>query len=1584
MLKSVIITPESMVKDEAAIADANVADPADAAVADADAAVVDAVADADADAVPDVDADADADAEEKEEDKKEEEEEGKKEEEEEGKEGKGKKGKKGEKGKHEKGKKGEKGNEVEDLRKLLNEDIPWKIIDKMFKDNPNMLVYHQLESYNDFMLNGIRKIFKERNPIVFKKVKELDEHKNPISYNTCKLYFGGKKGDGIYFNKPTCTNVDNTQTYLYPNIARLKNMTYGVTITYDVEVWQQDEDDDFEDPAAAAAPAESAAVEADADADAEAEKPIIIKNVLLGSFPIMVNSNLCILHDLVDDVKYHLGEDKSDRGGYFIIDGKEKVIISQEAFSDNALYIRERGVDDEYSHSAEIRTVSEDSSKPERKLRVFIVAPSPTYTNNQIVVDMPNVKTPIPLFIIMRALGVISDYDIIETCILNMAMNSELIEHFRSSVHDASQVFTQRAAMEYISVFVKGKSIKQVNNILMNYFLPQIGELNFQHKALFLGYMVFRLLRVKCKIDAAIDRDSYKFKRVLTPGLLLYRLFKEYYAQQLDYVKTQMDKRYNENVIEYREDIKLLFSTTDDLFKERIVEKGIYRGFKGNWGGSEFTRADGIVQDLSRLSFNSALSLIRKINLPLDESSSAVKPRLLHGSQWGLIDPVDIDDGLQKHYSLSTHVTRGCSGNDMITWILNEPIIKIFKLDEHPNAFLYEHTKLFVNGTWIGVVPDPTTVSTHIRSCRRLSLIPIHVSCAWDIQHKEIQIFTDTGRLMRPVFYYEPLHKQYAFQTKSKMSAIIKNTFTWNDITCGFGIKERNDNDYIKSSDVAKIVTIYGGSVTEAEASSMSKLYARAAVLEYLDVSEEDQSLVAVRPHNDEKTRLQYTHADIHPSLMFGIMGNLISFPENNQLPRNAFSCSQSRQAVSLYHTNFLSRMDKMGVVLNSGQIPIVKTRYLSYYNEEQNPYGENAIVAIMCNNGYNVEDSILFNEGSIRRGLFRTTYYSTYDTYEESKSVGGKRIESRVANLEEYLKNNQIKNKKGFDYSFLDDRGVIKELSPITQDTILVGKLTTTNLTEQMKDESIRPKKGQTGYVDKVFMTENKDETNPDRIVKIRIREDRAPSIGDKFASRCGQKGTVGLIIPEQDMPFTASGLRPDLIVNPHAFPSRMTIGQFVETIIAKTCVVYGAFGDCTAFVNIGNKQQRFGEMLQEEKYHSAGSEILYNGLTGEQIDSNIFIGPTYYMRLKHMVKDKINFRARGPNTNLTRQPVQGRANDGGLRIGEMERDGIIGHGAAHFLQESMLVRGDNYYLAICNVTGMTAIYNPNQNVFISPMADGPLQFTGLKENNPKLIHITRYGRSFSIVQIPYSFKLLIQELQTMNVQMRIITEDNIDQIQNMSYSNNYKLLLQNGKTTILPAASASAAADAADDAVFQDTVTIDENEKVDADMSGGDKTVVEMHVDREHIDVYQKPLDHNHHEDHNHHDYHHDYKDPNSNEVANEWSEYLDPQTNKAYYVNNISKHTMWYKPNPHLDSLERPPKGWYIVFIDDNKYYHNIKHNITKSKVTQEDADADTDADADDGKREPTVFDVEIVCEEDAASKENDNSDKKIFKL
>jgi DNA-directed RNA polymerase II subunit RPB2 len=1258
------------------------------------------------------------------------------------------------------------------------EDISWKIIDRYFKDNPNNLVAHHLDSYNEFFKNGINRIFHENNPIRF--IEREDESNVNNKRNECLLYLGGKDGKSIYFGKPIIYD-DNNAHYMFPNDARLRNMTYGITIHYDVDV-------DFIYYVG----------------DEKKEHNIKLDKIYLGRFPIMLQSDTCILKSLSKDVRFNMGECRNDYGGYFIIDGKEKVIISQEKFADNMLYIKKNKDDDNYSYSAEIRSVSEDTSKAIRTTAIKIVAPSPSYSNNQIVVAVPNVRKPIPLFILMRALGVVSDKDIIRYCLLDIEKNSNYVDFFIPSVHDANKVFNQETALEYIASFTKRGTISGVMEILSDYFLPHIGELNFLDKAYFVGYMTFRILKVYNKEEKPTDRDNFRFKRVELTGSLVYDLFREYYLIQKKAITQKIDQEYYYHKGEYKDDetlsrrekknlknkpveankyqdnfIGLIESNVKTFFKERIVETGFKKAFKGNWGSEEHTKRVGVVQDLNRLSWNTHISHLRKINLPLDSSAKVIGPRLLNSSQWGFIDPLDTPDGgnigLHKHMSISTHITSGSSCIPLIKWLRANTPMKL-KL-ECSTEYLANNSKIFVNGNWIGVIDKPITFGDGelglvemLKLFRRNGVIPVFTSILFDYEHNEVYIYTDSGRLTRPVYYID--NGMQSYNRRDFIDKLNADEISWQEIVSG--LKKKTDGAFnIKNNKLYEISDLYEvGNDKEVVFNFLQK---NKSIVDYVDTSEEESALIAVNPDDLKKSKY-YTHMEIDPSLILGVMGNQIIYPENNPFPRDAFSCGQSKQAVSVYHSNYQMRIDKMGVILNYGQIPLIKSRYMEYINNEEQPYGVNAIVAIMSYTGYNVEDAILINEASVARGIFRTTYYSMYEAREESSKVTGS-TNSKFANIQ---KNNVVKIKQGFDYSHLDDHGLVKENTELNDKVIVIGKINS-NLENKdvWIDDSVKTKKGQLGFVDKSFITLGEEGFN---IAKVRIREERIPAIGDKMASRSGQKGTIGLIIPEEDMPFTEDGLRPDLIINPHALPSRMTIGQIVESLFGKVCTSYGAFGDCTAFQVKGSNYSTYAPLLVESGFHTSGNQLLYNGMTGEQLEANIYIGPTYYMRLKHMVKDKINYRARGPNTMLTKQPVQGRANDGGLRVGEMERDGILAHGMSYFLNESFLIRGDEYYIAICNKTGAVAIYNEAKNLFLSPYADGPIQFATNPDGTQNIKNLSKFGRSFSILRVPYSLKLLIQELQVMNVQMRIITDDNVDQLLSMSYSDNINKLLQLG----------------------------------------------------------------------------------------------------------------------------------------------------------------------------------------------------------
>ena len=1265
------------------------------------------------------------------------------------------------------------------MDKLNKDNVSWNLIDKYFSDNPNNLVAHHLESYNIFCNNGIFKIFHENNPIRF--IESEDEESNMGKRNECLLYLGGKDGSKIYFGKPVIYDDSHTH-YMYPNDARLRNMTYGTSIHYDVDI-------EF--------------------IYYLGEERVVhteqLNKIYLGNFPIMIQSNLCILNTLAKDVRFNMGECRNDYGGYFIINGKEKVIIPQETFANNMIYIKKNSKLDIYSYSAEIRSVSEDASKPIRTTAVKILSPSPSLSNSQIVVSVPNVRKPIPLFILMRALGVISDKDIIKTCLLDMKKQDSYIDLFIPSVHDANKIFTQETALDYIKFFTKRGTITGVIEILSDYFLPNIGELNLLEKAYFIGLMVNKLLKVYTGEEKPTDRDNFAFKRVELSGTLIYDLFREYYLIQKKDIGRKIDEEYYYHRGNYKEDeeseksrkdkhktkekekekgtrdskrysessfIDLIMVNYKQLFKDRIVETGFKKAFKGNWGSEAHTKRLGVIQDLNRLSWNTYISHLRKISLPLDASAKVVGPRLLNSSQWGLIDPIDTPDGgnigLHKHLAISTHITIGSSMYPIIKWLRAHTSMELI-LECSPE-YLGNTTKIFINGNWIGVIDKPVELVKMLKLYRRNGIIPTFVSISFNYQSNEINIYTDAGRLTRPIYYIED--GNLSFNRQDVLQLFTSGEITWNKITSGF-LQKSDPNFSIKSNITYDLNELYSDIGSNLE--TISKLLeANKSVVDFIDTSEEESALIAIK-EEDFNSNNYYTHMEIDPSLILGVMGNQIIYPEHNPVTRNSFSCGQSKQAVSVYHSNYQMRIDKMGVVLNYGQTPLIKSRYLEYINNEEQPYGINAIVAIMSFTGYNVEDAILINEGSVHRGIFRTTYFSMYESREENSEISGN-ASSKFANIE---KNNVIRTKAGFDYSQLDNYGMIKENTALNDKTVVIGKITSNPDDKDLWiDSSVTPKKGQLGFVDKSFITQGEEGSN---IAKVRVREERVPAIGDKMASRSGQKGTLGLVIPEKDMPFSPDGTRPDLIINPHAIPSRMTIGQIVESLFGKACAIYGGFGDCTAFQVKGSNYETYGPMLTKAGFHSSGKQLMYNGMSGGQIEADIYMGPTYYMRLKHMVKDKINYRARGPNTNLTRQPVQGRANDGGLRIGEMERDGVLAHGMSYFLNESFMIRGDEYHnLAVCNKTGAISIYNSSKNLFFSLFSDGPIKFHTNPDGSQNVKNVSKFGRSFSILRVPYALKLLIQELEVLNIQMRIITNENVDQLLNMSYSNNITKLLK------------------------------------------------------------------------------------------------------------------------------------------------------------------------------------------------------------
>ena len=1221
-------------------------------------------------------------------------------------------------------------NETDIRRKAT---VSWQIIDAYFRDNHSNLVAHHLDSVNRFYKDDIPQIFRENNPFCFIEPDTVKHRKEVL------LYLGGKEGKQIYYGKPVIYD-ENQSHYMFPNEARLRNMTYGITIHFDVDV-------------------EIVYYERDGSSKEMVHKVHTkkLEKVFLGRFPIMLQSNLCVLTGLHPEVRFQAGECRNDFGGYFIVDGQEKVFVPQERIANNTLSICKS--EKPYSYSANIYSVSENSCKPIRKLSVCIVAPNKNYTNNQIVVCVPNITKPVPLFVLMRALGVISDYDIIQTCLLDMDDRKAMLDLFIPSVHDAYKIFNQQNALEYVAEFTKRKTINGVLEILADYFLPHIGELNLLEKAYFLGYMVYRLLRVFNKQDQPTDMNHSRNKRIELSGDWMRNVFREYYLIQKREIEMAVNKEYEKHRYDYDYDglsntenkfLSLVDYTNYVLyFKQKTLAKGFQEAFRGN------------TKILHRTNWYDTISQLRKIQV------TTTGERVLKSIEWGFIDPI-YTSSVEKYMAISASISIGFSKEPIIQWLYSHvPVRQIVQCQPKELA---HHTKVFVNGDWIGVTAKPFVCMEQLKLYRRNGLLPISLSFAFNISQNEIIVYTDSGRLMRPLFFIDD--QKVSYDRRSVREPLDRGQLSWEQIVTG--LLEKNDKHFSwKANHVYKHVEQLYASTMEDK-----MLYSHQSVVEYVDGSETDSLLIATKVE-DLTANKWYTHVEIDPSLILGVTGNMVVYPEHNPALQNFSSCAQTKQAISMYHSNYQVRMDNATHVLHYGQTPLVKSRYLELINNEEQPYGINAIVAIMTYAGYNVDNAILVNEGSIMRGMFSSTSFTVYEGKEHSSHDTGNSY-GFFMNTEA---NDVLRKKRGYDYTHLDAYGMIRPETIIEENMILIGKgKSSSSLETAFLDDSIKANKGQQGIVDKTFVTASENGSN---VAKVRLRDYRLLNMGDQMASRSGQKGVVGIVLPEDSMPFMQNGMRPDIIINPHSFPSGMNIGQIIESMLGIVCTSYGAYGDCTAFQVKGPNYSLYGSLLTKAGFNHTGNHILYNGMTGEQISANIYMGPTYYMRLKNMVKDKISYRGRAPSHYLTRQPVH--SDTSNVNIGEMERDALCAHGLSYFLNESFMVRGDEYYMAVCNKTGAISVYNSEINVFLSPFADGPIRFHTNPQGGMNVQVMTRYGRSFSLLRIPYAFKLLIQELQVMNIQMRLVTDANVDQLMSMTFSNNITRLLQipNAKDT-------------------------------------------------------------------------------------------------------------------------------------------------------------------------------------------------------
>jgi DNA-directed RNA polymerase subunit B len=1091
-----------------------------------------------------------------------------------------------------------------------------------------------LNSYNEFMERGLQSIIDEVGEIEI----ETAEYPYKIKLGKIKL------------QQPRIMELDGSITHVAPVEARLRNLTYASPVMLECSI-------------------------------VEDGKILESRFIHVGDMPVMAKSNACILHNLVEPKLIELGEDPRDPGGYFVINGSERVIVGLEDLSYNKII-----VDVEETTGALLYKAKVYSSIVGYRAKLELIM----RPDGSIVAKIPGSPVDIPLITLVRALGLESDRDIANAVSLNETIQDELEPSFEK----IGEITTSRDSIVYISKriapgMLEEFQIKRAETLLDWGLLPHLGKNpdNRHEKALFLGEAASKLIELKLGWIDTDDKDHYGNKVIKFAGQMLADLFRTAFRNLIRDMKYQLERSGQKRGI----------NAVAAAVRPGIISDKLNNAIAtGNWGRGRV----GVTQLLDRTNYMSTISHLRRIQSPLSRSQPNFEARDLHATHFGRICPAETPEGsncgLVKNLALSAIISVSVPSAEIIEKLYE---LGVQHVDEANEDIRRKGARVFVDGKLIGYAENGRGTSDTLKNLRRSGKIHPHVgvyfySSGNPNATNRLYVSCNAGRVLRPLAI---IGEGKSLVTNEIIEKISKKFLSWSDL-------------------------LYMG------------------IIELVDANEEENCYISM---DVDKLEGINTHLEIFPSAILGVGASIIPYPEHNQSPRNTYESAMAKQSLGFSTPLMNASTYVRQHFMLYPQTPTVSTKAISLLGLDDRPTGQNCIVAVLPFEGYNIEDAIVFNKSSVERGLGRTFFYRVYEA-EAKQYPGGMKDSFELPESDTNIRG--YRGEKA--YRLLEHDGAIMHESVVTGGDILIGRTSPPRFMEEYKefevkgpyrrDTSIGVRPSENGVVDTVIMTQS---VEGGKMYKIRVRDMRVPEIGDKFASRHGQKGVIGMLVNQEDLPYSESGVVPDIMINPHAFPSRMTVGQFMESLGGKAASLRGTIVDGSAF--LGEKFESIKGILEKHGFKHSGKETMYDGRTGKKFPADVYMGVVYYQKLHHMVADKIHSRARGQVQMLTKQPTEGRARGGGLRFGEMERDCLIAYGASMMLKDRLLEESDKAEINVCERCGLLAYYDVKQRRFICRVC-------GEKSK-------------ISSIVIAYAFKLLLQEMMSLNVAPRLLAREKV-----------------------------------------------------------------------------------------------------------------------------------------------------------------------------------------------------------------------------